>query len=110
LSLLLLLVSNEALAELQLSSSLNCYFIVHEVRAKLQLSLSPHYALWLYRVERSVPCGLSRRTCTEFQEKKITRFCQPQTAKKISRLITKISRFLRFAQTKNIEIYVSQET
>jgi hypothetical protein len=31
LSLLLLLVSNEARAELQLSLSLNCYLIMHEV-------------------------------------------------------------------------------
>jgi hypothetical protein len=29
--------------------------------------------------------------------------------KKNSRLTTKISRFLRFAQTKNLEIFVSQE-
>jgi len=42
--------------------------------------------------------------------KKFSRFCPPQTAKKNSRLTTKISRILRFAQTKNIEIYVSRET
>ena len=41
---------------------------------------------------------------------KISRFCQPQTAKKNSRLTAKISRILRFAQMKNLEIYVSRET
>ena len=34
--------------------------------------------------------------------KKISRFCQPQTAKKNSRLTAKISRILRFAQMKNL--------
>ena len=40
--------------------------------------------------------------------KKFSRFCQPQTAQKNSRLTTKILRFLSFAQTKNLEIYVSR--
>jgi hypothetical protein len=46
----------------------------------------------------------------KISRKKISRFCQPQTAKKNSRLTAKISRILRFAQMKNLEIYVSRET
>jgi hypothetical protein len=101
LSLLLLLVSNEAQAELQLSSSLNFHLIMHEVRAELQLSSSPLYAL---------PCVLSRDVHAQNLEKKNLEILSTTDGKKNSRLTAKILRILRFAQTKNLEIYVSRET
>jgi len=117
LSLLLLLVSNEAQAELQLSSSLNCYLIMHEVRAELQLSsralsiLNALFSMLYGCIERRdlypVAC---LDVCAQNLEKIILEILSTTDGKKNSRLTTKISRFLRFAQTKNLEIYVSRET